>query len=113
MGRQLAPESSEGTGKSGDKGGKYRVVEYALAGGGKRSKVLSFKTPPIFLGATQDGEFVVAACASRLCVWSAKEKELWTCVAFDDKTPREGSLLQVGFVRRPKDTDDWPGLPDV
>lgn len=98
LGQQLAPaaEAAEGGGgKGGGKGGKYRVVEYALAGGGKRGKVLSFKTPPIFLGATQDGEFVVAACASRLCVWSAKDKELWTCVAFDDKTPREGSLLQV------------------
>lgn len=82
--------------KGGGKGSsKYRIIEYALANGGKRSKVLSLRGPPLFLEASRDGQFVVAACATRLCVWSARERELWTAVAFDDKKPREGSLLQV------------------
>jgi hypothetical protein len=94
--RDTQAKGKDGSGSSGGGNkGKYRIIEYALAGGGKRSKVLSFKAPPLFLEATKDGQFVVAACASRLCVWSARERELWTCVAFDDKTPREGSLLQV------------------
>lgn len=102
LGQQLDAASLHASNnKKGEEKKKYKVIAYQRpaggggGGGGQETKLFTLKNRPFFVQATPDGQHLVTASAGRLVVWHVADKEIASEVLFDDRTPRDGSLLQA------------------